>query len=236
MARTNRLTAVKVARINKPGRHADGGGLILQCATGADGSPRKSWIFRYEVGGRERWMGLGAYPDVSVAEARGKAADARRLRDQGVDPLEERKRQSAAQALRTAKSLTFRQAAVEYIRQHEDGWRNRQHRHQWITTLRQYAERVLGNIAVADIDTDLVLRVLRPIWATKTETASRLRARIEAIINYAVVDGDRANPARWKGHLEHKLDKRLRKVRGVEHLAAMPCCRRSSVRKVGTVA
>ena len=213
---------MKVARINKPGRHADGGGLILQCATGADGSPRKSWIFRYEVGGRERWMGLGAYPDVSVAEARGKAADARRLRDQGVDPLEERKRQSAAQALRTAKSLTFRQAAVEYIRQHEDGWRNRQHRHQWITTLRQYAERVLGNIAVADIDTDLVLRVLRPIWATKTETASRLRARIEAIINYAVVDGDRANPARWKGHLEHKLDKRLRKVRGVKHLAAMP--------------
>ena len=87
MARTNRLTAVKVARINKPGRHADGGGLILQCATGADGSPRKSWIFRYEVGGRERWMGLGAYPDVSVAEARGKAADARRLRDQGVAPL-----------------------------------------------------------------------------------------------------------------------------------------------------
>jgi integrase len=222
MARTNRLTAVKVARINKPGRHADGGGLILQCATGADGSPRKSWIFRYEVGGRERWMGLGAYPDVSVAQARGKAADARRLRDQGMDPLEERKRLHAAQALRAAKSLTFGEAAADYIQQHEGGWRNPRHRGQWITTLRQYAYPVLGNIAVADIDVELVLRVLRPIWATKTETAMRLRARIEAIINFAVADGDRANPARWKGHLEHKLDKRLRKVRGVEHLAAMP--------------
>jgi integrase len=222
MARTNKLTALKVARINKPGRHADGGGLYLQCAAGADGTPRKSWIFRYEVGGRERWMGLGAYPDVSVAEARGKAADARRLRDQGMDPLEERKRQSAAQALHAAKSLTFGEAAAEYIQQHEGGWRNHKHHHQWITTLRQYAEPVLGKIAIANIDTDLVLRVLRPIWERIPETASRLRARIEAIINYAVVDGDRANPARWKGHLEHKLDKRLRKVRGVKHLAAIP--------------
>jgi integrase len=222
MARTNKLTALKVARINKPGRHADGGGLILQCATGADGSPRKSWIFRFEVGGRERWMGLGAYPDVSVAKAREKAADARRLRDQGMDPLEERKRQHVALALHTAKSLTFVEAAADYIRQHEGGWRNRQHRGQWIATLRQYAEPVLGKIAVSDIDTDLVLQVLRPIWATKTETAMRLRARIEAIINFAMVDGDRANPARWKGHLEHKLDKRLRKVRGVKPLAAMP--------------
>jgi integrase len=222
MAQTNKLTALKVARINKPGRHADGGGLILQCATGADGSPRKSWIFRYEVGGRERWMGLGAYSDVSLSQAREKAAECRSLRSQGKDPLEERKRQSAAQALRAAKSVTFREAAADYIRQHEDGWRNHKHRDQWVTTLRQYAEPVLGNIAVADIDTDLVLRILRPIWATKTETAMRLRARIEAIINYAVVDGDRANPARWKGHLEHKLDKRLRKVRGVKHLAAMP--------------
>jgi integrase len=222
MAQANRLTALKVARINKPGRYADGGGLILQCAAGADGTPRKSWIFRFEIGGRERWMGLGAYPDVSVARARGKAADARRLREQGMDPLEERKRQHAAQALQAAKCVTFREAAADYIRQHEGSWRNRQHRHQWITTLREYAEPLLGNIAVADIDTDLVLRVLRPIWGTKTETASRLRARIEAIINFAVADGDRANPARWRGHLEHKLDKRLPKVRGVKHLSAMP--------------
>jgi integrase len=222
MARTNKLTALKVARINKLGRHADGGGLILQCATGADGSPRKSWIFRYEVGGRERWMGLGAYPDVSLAEAREKAIKCRSLRSQGKDPLEERKRLHAAQELQAAKSVTFRQAAADYIQQNEGGWRNHKHGGQWITTLRQYAEPVLGNIAVADIDTDLVLRVLRPIWARIPETASRLRARIEAIINFAVVDGDRANPARWKGHLEHKLDKRLRKVRGVKHLAAMP--------------
>src|SRR6516225_12012735 len=114
MAQANKLTALKVARINKPGRHADGGGLILQCATGADGSPRKSWIFRYEVGGRERWMGLGAYPDVSLAEAREKAIKCRSLRSQGKDPLEERKRLHAAQELQAAKSVTFRQAAADY--------------------------------------------------------------------------------------------------------------------------
>jgi hypothetical protein len=86
MARINKLTAVRVARINKPGRHGDGGGLILQCVTGADGTPRRSWVFRFEVGGRERWMGLGAYPDVSLLQARERAADARRLRDQGKGP------------------------------------------------------------------------------------------------------------------------------------------------------
>jgi integrase len=138
------------------------------------------------------------------------------------DPLEERKHQRAALAFHTAKSVTFRQAAADYIRQHEGSWRNHKHRSQWITTLAQYAEPVLGNIAVANIDTALVLQVLRPIWARIPETASRLRARIESILNFAVVDGDRANPARWKGHLEHKLDRRLRKVRGVKHLAAVP--------------
>lgn len=222
MGRINRLSAVQVVRFNKPGRYADGGGLILQCVSGSAGALRKSWLFRFERGGRERMMGLGALADVSLAQARAQAADARSLLRQGVDPLPHRDAQRAAQALQAAKGVTFKKAAADYIAQHEAGWRNAVHRHQWITTLRQYAEPVLGDIAVAAIDTDLVLRVLRPIWITKSATAARLRARIEAVLNFAMTDGDRANPARWRGHLEFKLDRRIRKVRGVKHLAAMP--------------
>ncbi|HEY2231577.1 MAG TPA: tyrosine-type recombinase/integrase [Xanthobacteraceae bacterium] len=222
MGRTiGRLSALRVDRIQDPGMHPDGGSLYLQCTRSAAGHINKSWLFRFEVDGRERQMGLGSLATVSLAEARTRAADALRLREQGIDPIDHRDAQRTALALQAAKAVTFKQAAADYIRQHQDGWRNRQHRQQWINTLQQYAEPVLGDIAVAAIDTDLVLQVLRPIWLEINETARRLRARIEAVINFAVTDGG-ANPARWKGHLEHKLDKRIRKVRGIKHLAAVP--------------
>jgi integrase len=221
MGKLNRLTTQKVNRLAKPGRYSDGGGLFLRVQTGAAGV-NKSWVFRYQTGERERWMGLGSLSALTLASARQIAADARRLRGQGVDPIDQRNAQRAARALQAAKQVTFRQAASDYIRQHEGGWRSHKHRDQWVATLRDYAYPVLGNIAVDKIDTDLTLRVLRPIWRDKHVTAARLRGRIETIINFAVVDGDRANPARWKGHLQHKLDPRIRKVRGVKRHASLP--------------
>lgn len=205
---------VTIRAIRRPGSYADGGGLYLQVtATGA-----RSWIFRYTGGGRRREMGLGPYPDVSLKAGREKAAELRALRAAGKDPLEERRAALAAER----RTVTFREAAEAYIAAHAPGWRNAKHGDQWCNTLGTYADPILGDLSVAAIDTTLVLKVLEPIWTVKTETATRLRGRIEGVLDWAAArryrQGD--NPARWRGHLD-KLLARPARVRKVRHHAAL---------------
>ena len=226
-----RLTALQVTRLKAPGLYADGAGLYLQIkAAGA-----RSWVFRYRIGGRKtpRDMGLGSAADVSLADAR-RAADFYRdkLRD-GVDPIDARKRDIAAQAIDAAKAIKFKDCAIAYIASQKDGWRNDKHAAQWTATLETYAFPVMGKLPVAEIGIEHVLKVLEQpcedmkgkptLWKGKTETASRLRGRIESILDWAKVRNYRTgeNPARWRGNLEHSLPRRS-KVQKVKHHAALP--------------
>jgi integrase len=223
MAGTGKLSARTVATTIKPGLYGDGGGLYLQ--VGASGG--KSWLFRFMLAGKARAMGLGALAEVSLAEAREAAAEARKLAKAGTDPIEQRdaQREGARQAaaLVAAKAMTFQQCADAYIKAHAAGWRNEKHRMQWPNTLRDYVYPVFGELPVDAIDLPLVLKVLEPIWNEKTETATRVRGRIEAILDWATVRGYRQgeNPARWRGQLSHLLAKPS-KVAVVEHHAALP--------------
>jgi integrase len=221
MGRTvNRLTALKADRLNTPGMHPDGAGLYLQ-VTG-DGSG-KSWLFRFSLRGRSREMGLGSVAKVSLAEARGKAAEYHKLIDGGVDPIEWRKQQRAKAALAQTGSITFSEAAKLHIASHRKGLRNIKYATQYGTTIATYVEPHLGKLLVRDIDTALVMRVLEPIWTTKSETANKLRGRIERILSWAATMGYRSgeNPARWKGHLDHLLPAPS-KIKSGKHHAAMP--------------
>ena len=220
MARTTgRLAALKVARaVKRPGMYCDGGGLYLQVTeSGA------SWIYRYRLNKRSHEMGLGPLALFGLAEARAKALDARRLRHEGIDPIKHRRDARAQQQLDAAKAITFQQCADAYIKAHCAGWRNARHSQQWTTTLATYAGPIIGALPVAAVDTALVLKVLEPIWTEKPETATRVRGRIERVLDWAKVRGYRSgeNVARWKGHLDHLLPTRS-KVRMVEHHAALP--------------
>jgi integrase len=168
-------------------------------------------------------MGLGAYPDTSLAAARAKATEHRKQRQEGIDPLVAKTAQLQAQRLSSAKSRTFREVAEEFIARHEAGWRNAKHRQQWRNTLATYVYSKVGELPVAAIDVGLVVQVLDPIWTAKPETASRVRGRIEAVLDAATVRGFRQgpNPAQWKGNLAHILPART-KVRKVTHHAALP--------------
>jgi integrase len=201
--------AVKTA---PPGRYSDGTvkGLMLVVRPGGS----RAWVLRYQRGGRRRDMGLGPYPEIGLADAREKALDARRLvKRDGKDPIAERGR---------AKIKTFKAAAEALIESKRPGWRNAKHAAQWSSTLETYAYPKFGTLDVQTVDTDAVLGVLRPIWLTKTETASRVRQRIEAVLDYATAIRARTgeNPARWRGHLDHLFAKPS-KVRAVKHHAAL---------------
>src|SRR5262245_7656811 len=218
----NRLAAAELKHLG-PGMHADGAGLYAQITKGKDGQLRKSWLFRYTAGGRERWAGLGSLVDVGLSDARKKADAYRRQVAAGIDPLAQKEAERTKAKIEAAKAVTFDQCAKAYIEAHEAAWRNAKHRQQWQNTLDAYAKPVFGSLPVASIDTALVLKVLQPIWSTKAETATRLRQRIESVLDYAKVSGyrDGSNPAAWRGHLDHLLPARSR-VRQVEHYAAMP--------------
>jgi integrase len=201
------------------GRHRVARNLYLVVGAGRSGSGR-SWVFIYhDAGGNRREMGLGPADVVSVARAKELTLRHRLALIEGRDPLEERR------AARPAKEnvLTFRHVAELCIGAHQATWRNPKHRAQWSSTLETYAYPVLGDLAVSAVDTGAVMRVLEPIWHTKPETASRVRGRIEAILNYATARHWRggANPARWKGHIENLLPRRS-KVRPVAHHPAVP--------------
>jgi integrase len=230
-----RLTAIKIknAKPRPDGKTVllcDGGGLWLQVSTGKDGQINKSWLFRYAAAGnkisrsgreyrRERQMGLGPLHTVGLAEAREMARRARLLVLQGKDPLDQKDASRAEARAADAKRLTFGAAAEAYLEKFEDTWKSARHRIQWRTSLKTYILPVLGKADVEAIDTELVLKVLEPIWAALPETASRVRGRVETILDFAGRSGP--NPGRWKGHLEHKLAKR-NKARTVQHLAALP--------------
>lgn len=220
MARaTGRLTALKVERTKQPGMYADGGGLYLRVTA----ERARSWVLRYMLARRPRWMGLGPVSLYGLAEARARALDARRKRHDGIDPIEARRAERARQRLDAAKAITFKECAEAYIASHRAGWRNEKHKYQWPATLSAYVYPVIGSLPVQGVDTALVLKVLEPIWTAKPETASRVRQRIENILDFAKVRGHRdgENPARWRGHLAKLLPERS-KVRAVKHLPALP--------------
>lgn len=216
-----KLTANAVKSLvakGKPGAHADGGNLYLRIAGPGSGK----WTLRYMLAGKAREMGLGACdPDgkdgATLAKARVRAEEARVVLRQGIDPLDHRK------ALAEADSRTFRDVAEMHLGAHEAGWRNPKHRAQWRSTLETYVYPVMGALPVGEVGTDHVLRVLQPIWTGKTETAARVRGRVEAVLSYAAARGWRPgeNPARWRGHLDHLLPRRS-KVATVENHAALP--------------
>jgi integrase len=189
------LTQRKIERA-KPGRYPDGLGLYLICHN----ANNKSFAFRYERDGRERWMGLGPVHTVDLKQARQKAREARLLLLEGIDPLEQRKAARAAHALAVAKTKTFKECADDYIAGNRKAWTNARHGQQWIVTLRDYAYPAIGNLPVAAIDTGLVLKCIEPHWSTKTETMSRVRGRIETVLDWATARGYRSgdNPAAWK--------------------------------------
>src|SRR5216683_1045868 len=228
MARTGKLTAVEVAKAKGPAVLHDGGGLYLRVAAprevrGVEVPGAKSWVFRFQLDGKRRDMGLGPFPDISLAEARAKATEHRKQRHEGIDPLDAKAAQRQAQRVSDAKGRTFRECAIEFIEKNRAGWRNAKHAAQWGSTLEAYVYPVVGDLPVAAIDAGLVVRVLDPIWAAKPETATRVRGRIEAVLDAATVRGFRQgpNPAQWKGNLAHILPARA-KVRRVEHHAALP--------------
>jgi integrase len=218
------LTAAKV-RTAGPGRYGDGDGLVLFVKPNG----QRFWTFRYSIGGKAHEMGLGPASGkgaISLKEARERAETPRRHRREGRDPLavqaaEEAARKAAEQAA-AARSKTFREVAELYIGAHEASWRNAKHRQQWQNTLATYVFPIMGDLPVGEVDTSEVMCVLEPIWTKRPETASRVRMRIEAVLDYGRSRGWRSgeNPARWRGHIANLLPRRA-KVRRVEHHPAL---------------
>ena len=208
------LTTAKVKSLNTTGKHIDSDGLYLSVAR----TGQKSWIYRYQLNGKRVEMGLGACKDVSLKQARENAGDARKAKNNGLDPRTERDKHKAKSS-----ALTFDECAEAYITSHEKAWKNQKHIDQWRSTLKTYASPVLGHLPVNLISTDLVKKVIDPIWKTKTETASRVRGRIENILSWAIVSGYHLgpNPALWRGHLDQLFPKRS-KIQPVKHHSSMP--------------
>ncbi|WP_158885157.1 integrase arm-type DNA-binding domain-containing protein [Rhodanobacter sp. L36] len=218
MARqTKKLTALEVNRASTPGYLGDGGGLYLQISP----SGSKSWVFRFQLDGKAREMGLGKYPDRTLEKARKKAEEARELLVDKIDPIADRDRKQQAKRVAEAHVMAFGVCCEKYIDAHRAGWRNDKHAAQWSATLVTYCAPI-WKLDVAKIDTALVMECIEPIWTTKPETASRVRGRMESVLAWATVrklrTGD--NPAAWKNHLDQLLPKRS-KVKAVEHRPAL---------------
>ena len=222
-----KLSASFVKRTKRPGKYGDGGNLYLQVADSVrkDGSSgtTKSWLFRYSRFGKDTWLGLGPYPVVTLKAARDAALALRRKKQAGIDPLTDKRARQRASRSKVENMLTFSECAARYVDAQAPGWSNPKHVAQWRSTLTNIAGPVIGPLPVHEIDTALVLRCLEPIWLEKTETASRVRGRIEAVLAWAAVQGycKGENPARWRGHLD-KLLAKPGKVAKVKHHAALP--------------
>ncbi len=217
-----KLTAVSIKQLKKTGRYSDGDGLYLQVRETRDpDNPNKSWVFRWGAGGKNN-MGLGTLKDVTLAEARTIAAAHHRMVTAGQDPRQARE-QKRIEAQQRQEALTFEEASKSFIEFKRDGWKNKKHAAQWASTLKEYAYPELGSTPCDEVTTEQVLNILRPIWTTKHETASRVRGRIESVLNWAAVTESRTgdNPARWKGKLELLLPEISRRRR-VKHHPAMP--------------
>lgn len=215
------LSARSVQVERRPGYHRYGPGLYLQVASGGT----KAWIFRFKspVTGKQREMGLGSLAILSLAKARERAIECRQQMLTGADPIEERNSGRRVQQLEQARTITFQQAAEHCIDSKKHEWKNAKHGQQWVNTLTTHAYPTIGKLSVAALDTDLVLKVLEPIWVTKAETASRVRQRIETVWDWAKARGYVVgeNPARLKGHLDKLLPK-TSKIKRVKHHAALP--------------
>lgn len=215
------LSALAVARIKQPGMHGVGGvaGLTLQVTDAG----ARSWILRVTVGDKRREIGLGSFDDVGLAGARDKARVMRGKVADGIDPVEERRKARAELAVASSAVLTFDEATRRLITAKAPEWKNAKHRDQWAATLATYAGPIIGRMPVDKVELRHVIDVLTPIWEVKTETATRVRGRIESVLAWATVTGHRTgdNPARWKGNLDHVLAKPS-KVRKVTHHAALP--------------
>ncbi|VTU36245.1 tyrosine-type recombinase/integrase [Variovorax sp. PBL-E5] len=213
------LGALQVNRLTKPGAHAVGGVAGLQLKINDAGA--RSWVLRAMVAGKRRDMGLGGFPDVPLADARQKAREARSKIDAGQDPIQERQATRSASAAARARAKTFAQCVEAFMKAKSGEWKNAKHRAQWQSTLDTHCAPI-GNVLVKDIDLAQVLTVLEPIWQTTTETASRLRGRIETVLDWATARGYRTgdNPARWRGHLDQLLAK-PRKIKKVKHQPAL---------------
>ena len=221
MGRGFKLTQLQVDKLKAEGIYSDGAGLSLKVTKYGS----KSWVYRYMLAGKAHWMGLGSYPDVSLADAREKAAELRKLTRQNIDPLAEKRKEVSIVRAAIAKFIDFDKAAEQYIDAQKSGWKNAKHAEQWTNTLKTYASPVIGNIDVSLIETAHIMRILEKdnFWNEKTETAHRVRGRIESILDWATVRKYRTgeNPARWKGHLDKLLPART-KVKKIEHHAALP--------------
>jgi integrase len=213
-----KLSAVRTRSLTTPGRYTDGDGLHLYVRD----QTHRFWVLRYRFGGRQRDMGFGRFPEVSLAEARELARRAREQLRQGSDPLDAREAHRTRIATEAAGRRDFRTVAEDYIAAHESSWRNDKHRAQWRSTLETYAYPQIGTLPVTQVSRDHVLGVLKPIWKTKTETAKRLRGRIETVLDFAIANDWRGepNPARWRGHLAKLLPPPSR-LSPVEHHAAL---------------
>lgn len=221
----NRLSPKTVESLSKPdkttktykaGLYHDGGGLNLRVgATGAC-----SWTYRFMFQGKARELGLGPFPEVTLTEARAKAEQCRRLKASGVDPLAERHRERAEQA----DSKTFRTCAELFMSAMQDGWKSSVHRKQWSRAMNTFVYPVIGDMPVSDIGTGDVVRVLVPLWSTRTATGKRLRGRIEMVLSWAKANGYRSgeNPAAWKDNLQHTLPKPSHITGQQKHYAALP--------------
>ncbi|MES9942810.1 MAG: integrase arm-type DNA-binding domain-containing protein [Candidatus Thiodiazotropha sp. 6PLUC2] len=207
----HKLSPAKVKNA-KPGKYEDGGGLRLVVSK----SGAKKWVLRLTINGKRREMGLGSSPDVGLGEAREDASKYRKQAKKGIDPIEERRNEQL-------EIPTFTTCAARYIRAHRRSWKNAKHARQWVNTLKTYARPEIGTKKVDAITTEDILKILQPIWTTKTETAKRVQSRIENILDYAAAHKyrDHLNPARWKGHLDKLLAKPSR-VKKVTHHPAMP--------------
>lgn len=214
-----KLTPEFVATVDKPGMYPDGLGLYLQVSVWNT----TSWLFRYQRFNKLRSLGLGACHTVTLSEARKRAKQARLMLLDGVDPIDSKHQKRQTAMAEQARVWTFDQCAKAYIEAKKPGWKNAKHAEQWTNTINTYASPTIGKLPVAEVDTALVMKVLQPIWTTKTETATRLRSRIESILGWATVSKYRTgeNPARWRGHLDNLLAKRS-KVKKVEHHPALP--------------
>lgn len=215
----NRLTAIQVKNAKQKGLHHDGGGLYLQVKT----SGTKSWLFCYRLDGRDREMGLGSENTVTLAEARIKAQEARKLLADKIDPLKARQEAEAQVRLEAVKGLTFRECSSAFIEIRKSSWRSEKTAKEWPRFFEKYVYPIIGNLPVKDVDLHLVLKILEPIWTTKPETADRIRERMGMVLNWAKVRGYRQgdNPAQWRGFLDNVLPAPS-KIRKVQHHPALP--------------
>lgn len=218
MRAIHRLSALQVGRIKEPGVYPDGNGLYLQVTEHGT----KSWIHRYTLAGKARWMGLGSLEFVSLSEARTLTVANRKLLHEGIDPIDSRKAHKRVMVYQRAEDTTFATCATRYIEAHRSGWKNPKHVMQWGNTLVTYANPTIGKISVDQITVAMIEDILRPIWIKKPETADRVRGRIEKILGWAKVQGyrDGDNPAAWKENLDHILPRRNQRI--IKHHKALP--------------